>query len=55
MSSKLDQIDGVGPKTRTKILKQFKSLKKAKEASIEEIKSLGIPIKVAQRIKDELD
>lgn len=55
LSSKLDQIDGVGPKTRTKILKQFKSLKKAKEASIEEIKSLGIPIKVAQRIKDELD
>ncbi len=55
LSSKLDQIDGVGPKTRTKLLKQFKSLKKAKEASIEEIKSLGIPIKVAQRIKDELD
>lgn len=55
LSSKLDQIDGVGPKTRTKILKQFKSLKKAKEADIEEIKGLGIPVKVAQRIKDELD
>lgn len=55
LSSKLDQIDGVGPKTRTKILKQFKSLKKAKEADIEEIKGLGIPAKVAQRIKDELD
>lgn len=55
LSSKLDQIDGVGPKTRTKILKQFKSLKKAKEADIEAIKGLGIPAKVAQRIKDELD
>ena len=55
LSSKLDQIDGVGPKTRTKLLKQFKSLKKAKEADIEEIKGLGIPAKVAQRIKDELD
>lgn len=55
LSSKLDQIDGVGPKTRTKILKQFKSLKKAKEADIEEIRALGIPAKVAERIKNELD
>ncbi|MEG0474133.1 MAG: excinuclease ABC subunit UvrC [Carnobacterium sp.] len=55
LSSKLDQIEGVGPKTRTKILKHFKSLKKAKEASVEEIKSLGIPIKTAERIKAELD
>ncbi|WP_414838957.1 excinuclease ABC subunit UvrC [Carnobacterium sp. TMP28] len=55
LSSKLDQIDGVGPKTRTKILKQFKSLKKAKEAAIEEIIGLGIPAKVAERIKNELD
>ncbi|WP_034552353.1 excinuclease ABC subunit UvrC [Carnobacterium funditum] len=55
LSSKLDQIEGVGPKTRTKVLKQFKSLKKAKEANIEEIRGLGIPAKVAERIKKELD
>ncbi|MGB3161605.1 MAG: excinuclease ABC subunit UvrC [Carnobacterium sp.] len=55
LSSRLDQIEGVGPKTRTKILKQFKSLKKAKEANIEEIRGLGIPVKVAERIKNELE
>lgn len=55
LSSRLDQIEGVGPKTRTKILKQFKSLKKAKEADIEEIRGLGIPAKVAERIKNELE
>ncbi|MGX7393699.1 excinuclease ABC subunit UvrC [Carnobacterium mobile] len=55
LSSKLDQIEGVGPKTRTKILKQFKSLKKAKEADVSEYKALGIPLKIAERIKEELD
>ncbi|WP_313466900.1 excinuclease ABC subunit UvrC [Carnobacterium sp.] len=55
LSSKLDQIEGVGPKTRTKILKQFKSLKKAKEADVSEYKALGIPVKTAERIKEELD
>lgn len=55
LSSKLDQIEGVGPKTRTKILKQFKSLKKAKEADVFEYKALGIPLKTAERIKEELD
>lgn len=55
LSSKLDQIEGVGPKTRTKILKQFKSLKKAKEADVLEYKALGIPLKTAERIKEELD
>ncbi len=53
-SSRLDRIDGVGPKTRTRILRHYKSVKKVKEASVEEISSLGIPVKVAERIKEEL-
>ena len=52
--SQLDQIEGVGPKTRTKILKHFKTMKSIREASYEEIKALGIPEKTALLIKEEL-
>lgn len=54
-TSTLDNIDGVGPKTRTKILRHFKSMKKIKEASVEEIRSLGIGEKVAVAIKETLN
>lgn len=55
LSSKLDRIEGVGPKTRTKVLKHFKSVKNVKEASVEEINGLGIPLKTAVRIKEGLE
>ncbi|MER2174262.1 MAG: excinuclease ABC subunit UvrC [Carnobacterium sp.] len=55
LSSKLDRIEGVGPKTRTKVLKHFKSVKNVKEASVEEINGLGIPLKTAVRIKESLE
>ncbi|KRN29413.1 excinuclease ABC, C subunit [Lactobacillus selangorensis] len=51
LSSRLDTIKGVGPKTRTKLLKHYKSLKHIKEASVEDIESLGISKTVAQTIK----
>lgn len=51
-SSQLDQIEGVGPKTRTKILKEFKTLKNIREASLEDFKKLGIPEKVAATIME---
>lgn len=51
-TSQLDDIEGVGPKTRTKVLRHFKSMKKLKEAEIEELTGLGIPVKVAERIKE---
>ncbi|OJF95937.1 excinuclease ABC subunit UvrC [Alkalibacterium sp. 20] len=51
ITSQLDDIEGVGPKTRTKVLRHFKSMKRLKEAEIEELTDLGIPIKVAERIK----
>ncbi len=38
--SELDAIRGVGEKTRTALLKQFKSVKRIREASIEEIASV---------------
>ena len=54
-ASRLDQIPGVGPKTRTKLLKQFKSLKNIQKARLEEITRLGISRPVAQRILDDLN
>lgn len=54
-TSKLDEIRGVGPKTRTKVLRHFKSMKKLKEASIEEITDLGVNKKTAERIKETLN
>lgn len=53
-SSRLDSIEGVGPKTRRKVMAHFHSLKKTAEAKVEEIKDLGIPEKTAIRIKEEL-
>ncbi|MGP6140793.1 excinuclease ABC subunit UvrC [Jeotgalibaca sp. A127] len=50
-SSQLDQIDGVGPKTRSKVMKHFKTMKNMREADIEEFKKLGIPVKVAENIQ----
>ena len=53
--SKLDCISGIGDKKRTELLKKFGSIKKIKEASVEEISEVkGINLKLAQKIKDEL-
>ncbi|WP_261805798.1 excinuclease ABC subunit UvrC [Lapidilactobacillus luobeiensis] len=51
LSSRLETIQGVGPKTRTKLLKHFGSLKKIKSASLEDLQALGISKTVAQTIK----
>lgn len=53
-SSKLDGIAGLGPKRKQILLKHFKSLQKIQEASIETLSELGIPEKVAIRIKETL-
>ncbi|USK69433.1 excinuclease ABC subunit UvrC [Peribacillus asahii] len=48
--SQLDDISGVGEKRRKQLLKSFGSLKKIKEASIEELFQAGMPEKVAEAI-----
>ncbi|KAF1294025.1 excinuclease ABC subunit UvrC [Candidatus Enterococcus leclercqii] len=53
-SSKLDGVEGLGPKRKKLLLKEFKSLKNIQAASIEEIRLLGIPEKVAQAVKHAL-
>lgn len=54
LSSRLERIKGVGPKTRTKLLRNFGSLKRLSEASVEELIGLGISQKTAQTIKISL-
>lgn len=53
-SSKLDGIDGLGPKRKQKLMKHFKSLSKIKEASIDEIVKEGIPRSVALALSEKL-
>lgn len=53
--SKLDDIQGIGEKKRTALLKKFKTVKNIKEASIEELCSVsGINQDLAQKLKKEL-
>lgn len=52
--SQLDDISGVGEKRRKQLLKSFGSLKKIKEASIEELVQAGMPEKVAEAIFQKL-
>ncbi len=52
-ASILTQIEGIGEKTQTKLLKHFKSLKEIKQASIVELQEVkGIPGKIAKKVYD---
>lgn len=55
VASRLDRIEGIGPKRRKKIMTHFKSVKRLCEADVEEITALGIPQEVAKRIKEEMN
>ncbi|MGG1291479.1 excinuclease ABC subunit UvrC [Bacillus smithii] len=52
--SALDDIEGVGPKRKKLLLKHFGSLKRMKEAELEEFTKIGIPEKIARNIKEKL-
>ncbi|MDR0899516.1 MAG: excinuclease ABC subunit UvrC [Lactobacillaceae bacterium] len=54
LSSRLDEINGVGPKTRNKLMKEFGSLEKIANASLEEIEAQGVSKKTASLIKISL-
>ncbi|MGG4491834.1 excinuclease ABC subunit UvrC [Metabacillus idriensis] len=50
----LDDIPGVGEKRRKTLLKHFGSVKKMKDASLEELMAAGIPANTAQLIAEKL-
>ncbi len=52
LATVLTEIDGVGEKTAKKLLAKFKTVKALENASIDEIKSLGISQKTAENIKN---
>jgi excinuclease ABC subunit C len=59
-ASELDSIKGIGEKTKTELLKQFKSVKRIKEAPLEQLEAVVGPAKAkllgdyfnAQKLKD---
>ncbi|MFT8437834.1 MAG: excinuclease ABC subunit UvrC [Oenococcus sp.] len=51
LSSRLDEIAGIGPKSRIKLMRRFGSLPKIADASLEELQSLGIGAKTAALVK----
>ena len=53
-SSQLDGIEGLGPKRKQLLMKHFKSLTKIKEASVDEIVTVGIPRAVAEAVQIKL-
>ncbi|MFS8579776.1 MAG: excinuclease ABC subunit UvrC [Novibacillus thermophilus] len=54
VQSKLDAIPGVGEKRKRKLLKRFGSLKRIREASIDDFREIGIGDKLARTIKEAL-
>lgn len=54
VTSKLDSIPGIGEKRRKALLKHFGSLKKIKEASVDDFRTLSIGEKLARQILDAL-
>ena len=54
-SSQLDGIEGLGPKRKQLLMKYFKSLTKIKEATVDEIVTVGIPRAVAEAVQEKLN
>lgn len=54
LKSILDDIDGIGSKRKTLLLRSFGSIKKMKEATLEDFKNLGIPENVAKNLHEQL-
>ncbi|MTS06577.1 excinuclease ABC subunit UvrC [Streptococcus parasanguinis] len=54
-SSQLDGIEGLGPKRKQLLMKYFKSLTKIKEATVDEIVTVGIPRAVAEAVQAKLN
>ena len=53
-SSQLDGIEGLGPKRKQLLMKHFKSLTKIKEATVDEIITVGIPRAVTEAVQAKL-
>jgi excinuclease ABC subunit C len=52
LSSPLDSVEGIGPARKRRLLRTFGGLPGIREAPLEEIVKLGIPEKIALRLKE---
>lgn len=50
IASALDGFEGIGPIRKKMLLKHFGSVKRIKEASVEELKESGLPLQIAETI-----
>ncbi len=54
--SALDEIEGIGDKKKTELLKKFESIEKIRNAKISELTKIkGINVELARRIKENLE
>lgn len=53
--SALDELPGIGPARKKLLLRHFGSLKKMKEASLEDFTNIGIPQPVAEKLKEKFE
>lgn len=51
----LDDIDGIGPKRKQTLLKHFGSIKKIREAGIDDLIKSGLPENIAKKVKEYLE
>lgn len=55
LKSVLDTVEGIGAKRKTRLLRTFGSIKKMREAPIEDLKGAGLPQKVAENLQAALE
>ncbi|HYM67590.1 MAG TPA: excinuclease ABC subunit UvrC, partial [Patescibacteria group bacterium] len=54
LTSPLDSVEGIGPARKRALLRHFGSVKAIREAPVEEIVKLGVPERLARRLKETL-
>jgi len=54
LTSPLDSVEGIGPARKRALLRHFGSVQAIREAAVEEIVALGVPERLARRLKETL-
>jgi len=52
--SPLDSVEGIGPTRKRALLRHFGSVQAIREAPVEDIVALGVPERLARRLKETL-
>jgi excinuclease ABC subunit C len=52
--SPLDSVEGIGPARKRALLRHFGSVQAIRDAAVEDIVALGVPERLAKRLKETL-